>query len=112
MNKREAIETIVESINHSEADEISRIDALSKDERREEYLRVANRIDKGRRERKCSRKEAFVVKDAMRLLYDQHPNSQDFSDATNLVAGLVFFGMCGYVGYLGIIKPLIEYFSK
>ncbi|OGJ21198.1 hypothetical protein A3K73_07000 [Candidatus Pacearchaeota archaeon RBG_13_36_9] len=59
--------------------------------------------------RGISRIEAFIIKDPLAQVYSIHSNSSDVS----LALTTVLVGAAGwFVGYYGIIKPLIDYFSK
>jgi len=107
------IEKIVDSdllgINETE-----RIKSLSREEKRLEYLKIcADADEKVRGKGIRTRRDVRIFKDIMAQAYGQHPNSEDFNIGMNLLAITTFLGLAGYyVGYQGIIRPIIEYFSR
>ena len=86
-----------------------RIQRLSREERHREYWDFCDRIDAGRKAADLGWREARDVKDLMAQVYNIHPNSNDVRLA---LTGIIMVGAAGFVGYYGVIKPLIDYFSK
>jgi hypothetical protein len=113
-DKREALEVIADSLNQDPIgiNEARRIKDLSPEEKRREYLKLCSRINEGRKAGGIGRFEAASVKDVFASVYHQHPNSHDIGSTLQFISGLVFLGGMVYVGYQGIIRPIIDYFSR